>query len=154
MTTLKTALIRIVFSRVWWHTPLISALGLQRSVDFCEFEDSLVYKASWGQPRLHWETLSQKTKMKLIIIVIITMMIIKNVFILFPGVRIRSCFVAVNYDFFLPYILLRAWFCQLQIVSAIVWHLEFWEFFRGCTHARALAAEVCGCSRERDSAIC
>ena len=30
----------------WWHTPLIPALGKQRQVDLCEFEASLVYRAS------------------------------------------------------------------------------------------------------------
>ena len=34
--------------QVWWHAPLIPALGRQRQrqVDICEFEVSLVYKAS------------------------------------------------------------------------------------------------------------
>ena len=30
----------------WWCTPLIPALGKQRQVDLCEFEASLVYRAS------------------------------------------------------------------------------------------------------------
>lgn len=30
----------------WWHRPLISALGRQRQVNLCEFEASLVYRAS------------------------------------------------------------------------------------------------------------
>ena len=30
----------------WWRTPLIPALGRQRQVDLCEFEASLVSRAS------------------------------------------------------------------------------------------------------------
>ena len=31
---------------LWWHTPLILALGRQRQVDLCEFKVSLIYKVS------------------------------------------------------------------------------------------------------------
>ena len=31
----------------WWRTPLIPALGKQRQSDLCEFEASLVYRASF-----------------------------------------------------------------------------------------------------------
>lgn len=48
------------FARQWWLMPLIPAVGRQRQVGYCEFEDSLVYKESssvaravrqpvWGQ---------------------------------------------------------------------------------------------------------
>jgi hypothetical protein len=30
----------------WWHMPLIPPFGRQRQVDFCEFDASLVYRAS------------------------------------------------------------------------------------------------------------
>lgn len=44
----------VAFNPSTWET---------RQVDFCEFEVSLVYKASFlGQPRLHKESLSLKTK--------------------------------------------------------------------------------------------
>jgi hypothetical protein len=33
-------------ARQWWNTPLIPALGGQRQVDLCEFENSLVYIVS------------------------------------------------------------------------------------------------------------
>jgi hypothetical protein len=36
----------------WGHTLLIPALGRQRQADLCEFEASLVYKVSPGQPAL------------------------------------------------------------------------------------------------------
>jgi hypothetical protein len=39
--------------QAWWHTPLVPALW--RQVDLCEFEASLVYKVSPGQPGL-WHT--------------------------------------------------------------------------------------------------
>lgn len=48
---------------MWRHTPLTPALWEQGKVDLCEFEVSLVYKASFRKVRvLHRETLSQKTK--------------------------------------------------------------------------------------------
>ena len=28
----------------WWHMPLITTLGKQRQMDFCEFNVSLVYR--------------------------------------------------------------------------------------------------------------
>jgi hypothetical protein len=49
--------------REWWYMPLIPALGKQRQIS--EFEASLVYRVSFpGQPGLHRETLSRKTKTK------------------------------------------------------------------------------------------
>ena len=33
-------------SAEWWCTPLIPALGRQRQADLCEFETTLVYRAS------------------------------------------------------------------------------------------------------------
>jgi hypothetical protein len=44
--------------------PLIPVLRRQRQSDLCKFEACLVYKLSPGQPGLHRETLSQKTKRK------------------------------------------------------------------------------------------
>ena len=45
------------------HMPLIPALGRQRQVNLCEFEDSLVYRVNSRTARtLHRENLSQKTK--------------------------------------------------------------------------------------------
>ena len=41
--------------------------------------------------------------------------------------------VSNTYD--LPHPLAGAWFCQMHMVSAIVWYLEFWGIFRGYTHA-------------------
>jgi hypothetical protein len=43
---------------------LILALENQREVGLCEFEVSLLYIDSSGQPRLHRETLSQQNKTK------------------------------------------------------------------------------------------
>jgi hypothetical protein len=48
----------------WRCTPLIPALGRQRQADLCEFQDSLIFKASSGQPGLHRETQLKKTKTK------------------------------------------------------------------------------------------
>jgi hypothetical protein len=39
-----------------------------------------------------------------------------------------GCYTAADYD--VPRALAEAWFCQLLIVSAIAWHLEFWEIFQ------------------------
>jgi hypothetical protein len=49
--------------RVWWHTPLIPTLGRQRQVDFWVWGQPGI---EWvpGQPGLHRETLSRKTKKK------------------------------------------------------------------------------------------
>jgi hypothetical protein len=44
--------------------PFIPVLGRQRQGNLYEFKTSLVYKASPGQPELHREILSQKTKTK------------------------------------------------------------------------------------------
>ena len=38
--------------RSWWFITLILALRRQRQADLCEFEASLVYKVSPGQPEL------------------------------------------------------------------------------------------------------
>ena len=40
--------------------------GTERQMEFCDFQDSLVYGVNWvlGQPGLHRKTLSQKTKQK------------------------------------------------------------------------------------------
>jgi hypothetical protein len=51
--------------------------------------------------------------------------------------------------------------CWLQIVSSVVWHLEFWELFRGYINARAPEVEACwlvvavipGCSLMRSSRV-
>ena len=50
---------------------------------------------------------------------------------------------AADYD--LPSALAEARFCQLQVVSSIVWCLEFWELFRGYINARALSGVAGGC---------
>jgi hypothetical protein len=48
---------------VWWCIPLIPALRMQRKANPSEFEASLLYKVSSGQPwLLHRETQSQKNK--------------------------------------------------------------------------------------------
>lgn len=41
-----------------------------------------------------------------------------------------------------PHVLAEAWFCQLQVFSMTVWHLGFWEPFRGYINARAPRSEV------------
>lgn len=41
-----------------------------------------------------------------------------------------------GYD--LPQALNEAWFCQLQIISAVMQHLKFWELLRGYINVRAL----------------
>ena len=58
--------------------------------------------------------------------------IIRICFCFNPRCGIWGCFrlsTAADYD--LPHALARALFCQLQIVSARVWCLEFWGLFRG-----------------------
>jgi hypothetical protein len=40
------------FNGAWWHTLSNPVLGGQRQVDLSEFEASLVYKVSPGQPEL------------------------------------------------------------------------------------------------------
>jgi hypothetical protein len=40
---------------VGWHISSTSALRRKRQVDLCEFEASLVYRSSLGQPGLHKE---------------------------------------------------------------------------------------------------
>lgn len=46
--------------RQCWTTALKPVLRRQRQEDLCEFEDSLVYRASFRQPELHRETGSPK----------------------------------------------------------------------------------------------
>jgi hypothetical protein len=53
-----------VFRQAWWYMPLTLAFWRQRQADICEFEASLFYRSSSGQPGLHRETLSQKEKNK------------------------------------------------------------------------------------------
>ena len=58
----------------------------------------------------------------------------------------RGCFghsTAADYD--LPHALAEADFCQQQIVSVIVQHVEFWEFFRGYINDRAWIGRVGSC---------
>ena len=48
-------------AQVWWHTPLLPALGRQRQEDLCELEASLVYKESSRTARVTQENpVSQK----------------------------------------------------------------------------------------------
>jgi hypothetical protein len=61
--------------------------------------------------------------------------IMETCFCLIPSVGIWCCFTAADYDL-LP-ALAGVWFCQLQIVSVIVWLLGFWGLFRGYINARA-----------------
>lgn len=48
---------------MWWYTLLIPARGRQRQVDLFEFEASVIYRASSGQPGLHRDPVS-KTQTK------------------------------------------------------------------------------------------
>jgi hypothetical protein len=41
----------VIYDQVWSQVPLIPALERLRKVDLCEFEASLVYKASPGLAR-------------------------------------------------------------------------------------------------------
>lgn len=62
---------------------------------------------------------------------------IKMCFHFNPRCRDMGCFwlfEAADHD--LPHVL--AWICQLQIISVILWHLEFWQLFRGHKNARAM----------------
>jgi hypothetical protein len=47
---------------------------------------------------------------------------------------------AADYD--LPHALAEAWFCQLQIVSANVWCLEFWALIRGYINGGGLIGRL------------
>ena len=53
-------------ARQWWGTASIPAPGRQRQADFCEFKACQVYRVP-GQPRLHRETMSQKTNKKFLL---------------------------------------------------------------------------------------
>ena len=48
----------------WWCTPLIPALSKQRKVDLCEFETSLVYRASSRTARATQRSPVSKNKKK------------------------------------------------------------------------------------------
>jgi hypothetical protein len=50
-------------------------------------------------------------------------------------------FRAADYD--LHHALVEAWFCQMQIVSVIVWFLEFWGLFRGYENSKTPGG-ICG----------
>ena len=53
------------YSRQWWRTPLILALGRQRQVDLCEFEASLVYRVSSSMVKAEYKkTVFKKKKEK------------------------------------------------------------------------------------------
>jgi hypothetical protein len=61
-----------------------------------------------------------------------------------PRYGIWGCFrlSTTSADYDLPHAVAGLWFCQQQIVSATVWHLEFWGLFRGYINAKALKGEV------------
>ena len=61
-------------------------------------------------------------------------------FILIPGVG-RDVRLPVAADYDLPRALAEAWFCQLQVISVIVCHLEFWEIFKVYMNLRAPRSE-------------
>lgn len=50
------------FLGCWWLTHLMSAFVSKRQAALCEFNTSLIYKASSGQTKLHRETLSQENQ--------------------------------------------------------------------------------------------
>ena len=66
----------------------------------------------------------------------------ESAFVLNLRCGIRGCFAAADHG--LPRALAEAWFCQLQMVSAIVWCVESWEVSIGYINARALRGRV-GC---------
>ena len=43
---MEVKVIKAIMARRWWYTSLVPALGRQRQGDLCEFEASLVYRAS------------------------------------------------------------------------------------------------------------
>jgi hypothetical protein len=49
----------------WWHMPLIPALRRHRQKDLCIRGQPSLQSEFPGQPRLHRETLSYKTKTKI-----------------------------------------------------------------------------------------